>query len=101
MLNAVKKVNAHQNRILVVEFAEVKFEPAVLSSKTSLKPAAITRHHDFVRESKILRGGSEGLRLFGPLVQSFRPRPPRLQNSWPVNRHASLSLLFPRSRITQ
>src|SRR6267378_7607853 len=91
MLNAVKKMNAHQNKTQITEFAEVKFEPAVLRSKTSLKPlsrqlerhrADITRRDDFARGWKILRAGSEGVRSLGPLVQSLRPRPPgSLKNS--------------------
>src|SRR6266478_551702 len=86
MLIAVKTMSASLKKILLVEFGEVRFEPVILRSKTSLKPttrqrgrdrANITRHDGFDRELKILRAGSEGLRLFGPLVQSFRPRPQR------------------------
>jgi len=78
-------MNPSQKQIPIVEFAEVKFEPAVLRSKTSLKPVArqrerhradIPRRDDFARGWKILRAGSEGVRSLGPLVQSFRPRPP-------------------------
>jgi len=60
-------MNPSQKKKLMVEFAEVKFEPVILKS----------RRDDFAWEWKILRAGSEGVRLFGPLVQSFRPRPPR------------------------
>jgi hypothetical protein len=91
MLNAVKKMNAHQNKIPIVEFDEMKFEPAALKSKTSLEsatrrferhPAGISKHEGFARKWEILRAGSEGVSSFGPLVQSFRPRPPRpLRNS--------------------
>ena len=79
-------MNAQKIKIPIVEFDEVKFEPAVLSSKKSLKPAARNREGrpaDFVRrevvagEVGIPRRGSEGMSLFGPRVQSFRPRPQR------------------------
>ncbi len=80
-------MNTSQNKILIVEFGEVKFVPAVLLLKTGLKPttgqlerhpAIITRRDVFAGESKILRAGSEGVSSFGPLVQTFRPRLPRL-----------------------
>ncbi len=70
----------------MVEFGEVKFEPAILRSKTSLKPAArpleghpadIARRDDSARKWKILRASAEGVSLLGPLVQSFGPRPLR------------------------
>src|SRR6266478_4927183 len=86
MLNAVKTMNPSQNKIPIVEFGEVEFEPTVLRSKTSLKPATrqlvghpsdATEPDDFARERKILRAGSEGVSSSGPLVQSFRPRPQR------------------------
>ncbi len=79
-------MNPSQNKIPIVEFGEVEFEPEVLLLETDLKPTArqleghsadITRRDDFVRERKILRAGSEGVSSFGPLVQSFRPRPQR------------------------
>jgi hypothetical protein len=47
MLNAVKTMNPSQNKIPIVEFDEVKFEPAVLRSKTSFKP--VTGHARNVR----------------------------------------------------
>jgi hypothetical protein len=72
MLSAVKKMNPGQKKILMVEFAEVKFEPVILKSKRD----------DFAGGWRILRAGLEGVRLYGPLVQSFRPRPQRsLKNS--------------------
>jgi len=80
-------MNTSHNKIPFVEFGEVKFVPAVLLLKTCLKPttrqherhrANITKRNDFAREWKILRAGSEGVSSFGPLVQSFRPRSPRL-----------------------
>ena len=80
-------MNTSQNKIPIAEFREVKFVPAVLLLKTDLNPATqqserqpetITGRNGFAREWKILRAGSEGVRLYGPLVQSFRPRPPRL-----------------------
>jgi hypothetical protein len=85
MLNAVKKMNQNHKKILMVEFGEVKFEPAVLRSKTNLKLTTrrLERHSQisssamFAGEVGILRRSSEGVSLFGPLVQSFRPRPPR------------------------
>jgi hypothetical protein len=89
MLNAVKIMNPSQNKIPIVEFEEVKFEPAILRLKTSSKPAArqrgrpsaaISGRDAFAKEWRILRAGSEGVRLFGPLVQPFRPRPPRSLN---------------------
>jgi len=85
--NASKKMNTSQNKILIFEFGEVKFVPAVLLWKTGLKPTTrqlekhpviITRHDVFAGELKILRAGSEGVSSFGSLVQTFRPRPPRL-----------------------
>jgi len=104
MLNAVKKMNAHRMKIPIVGFDEVKFEPAVLRSKTSLKPATrqlerhsadITRRNLFANEVGILRRGTEGVRSFGPRVQSFRPRPQRLvKNS--AKRPARESELEPR-----
>ena len=36
--NASKKMNTSQNKILIVEFGEVKFVPAVLMLKTGLEP---------------------------------------------------------------
>src|SRR6266404_5145724 len=86
MLRAVNKINPILKKIPMVEFDEVKFEPAILRSKTSSKPAArqlgrhsadILRRDDFAKGLRIPRAGSEGVRLFGPLVQSFRPRPLR------------------------
>src|SRR4029077_12569248 len=86
MLSAIKTVSASLKKILLVKFGEVKFERAVVASKTSLKPAArqlgrhqadITRREAFARERGIPRAGSEGVRLFRPLVQSLRPRPQR------------------------
>jgi hypothetical protein len=86
MLNAAKKMNAHQNKIPITGFREVKFEPPVLRSKTSLKPATrqlernladITRRDLFAGEVGIPRRGSEGVSSLGPRVQSFRPRPLR------------------------
>jgi hypothetical protein len=86
MLNAVKKMNAHQNKIPIAGFDEVKFEPEVLRSKTSLNPATlkferhpapITKRDVFAGEVGSLRRGSEGVSSFGPLIQSFRPRLPR------------------------
>ena len=84
-------MNARQNKIPIAEFREVKFVPTVLLLKTGLKPtirqreehpANISRRNAFAREWEILRAGSEGVRLYGPLVQSFQPRPPRsLKNS--------------------
>ena len=84
-------MNSSQNKIPIVEFCEVKFEPAVLGSKTSLKPATrqLERHpadiikpNVFAGEVGNPRAGSEGVSSLGPLVQSFRPRPPRsLKNS--------------------
>jgi len=76
-------MNQRQITIPMLEFGEVKFEPAVLLLRTGLKPterhrANIIRRDDFVRGWKILRAGSEEVSSFGPLVQSFRPRPPRL-----------------------
>jgi hypothetical protein len=85
--NAIKKMNTSQNKIPIVEFGQVKFVLAVLLLKTDLNPATqqrerrpenITRRDGFAREWKILRAGSEGVSSFGPLVQSFRPRSPRL-----------------------
>ena len=38
--NAINKMNPSQRRIPIVEFGEVKFEPAVLRPKTNLKPPA-------------------------------------------------------------
>ena len=70
----------------MIEFGEVKFEPTVLRSKISLKRTAreleihranITAQAVFSREVENPRGGSEGVSSFGPLVQSFRPRPLR------------------------
>src|SRR6266446_5076722 len=91
MLNAAKQMNQSQNKIPIVQFGEMKFEPAVLKSKTSLEsatrrferpPAGISKRDVFARDREILRAGSEGVSSFGPLVQSFRPRPPRsLRNS--------------------
>ena len=86
MLSAVKEMNPSQNKIPIVKFGEMKFEPEVLLLETDLKPTArqleghsadITRRDDFVRERKIPRAGSEGVSSFGPFVQSFRPCPPR------------------------
>src|SRR6266403_390945 len=86
MLNAVKRMTPSLKKILMVEFDEVKFEPVILRPETSSKPAArqLGRHSaDILRRDvlakgwRILRAGSEGVRLFGPLVQSFRPRPLR------------------------
>ncbi len=86
MLNAVKTMNPSQNKIPIVEFGEVKFEPEVLLLGTDLKPTAGSLKDPrrvslgamtSFRERKILRAGSEGVSSFGPLVQSFRPRPPR------------------------
>ena len=84
-------MNQSQNKIPIVQFGEMKFEPAVLKSKTSLEsatrlferhPAGISKHEGFARKWEILRAGSEGVSSFGPLVQSFRPCPPRsLTNS--------------------
>ncbi len=80
-------MNPSQNKIPIVEFGEVKFEPTVLRSKTSLKPATrqlvghpsdATEPDDFARERKILRAGSEGVSSSGPLVHSFQPRPTSL-----------------------
>ncbi len=80
-------MNTSQNKIPIAEFREVKFVPAVRLLKTDLNPATqererqpenITRRNGFALEWKILRAGSEGARLYGPLVRSFRPRPPRL-----------------------
>ena len=97
-------MNTSQNKIPFVEFGEVKFVPAVLLLKTGLKPATrqherhwanITKRNDFAREWKILRAGSEGVSSFGPLVQSFRPRPPRsLKNG--AKRPAGESEMEPR-----
>ena len=79
-------MNAHKFKILTVEFAEVKFEPAVLRSKKSLKPATrkpeghpadMIRREVFAREVGVSRRGSEGVSSWGPRVQSFRPRPQR------------------------
>jgi hypothetical protein len=39
MLNAAKTMNSSQNKIPIVDSGEVKFVLAVVSSKTSLKPA--------------------------------------------------------------
>ncbi len=81
MLSAVKTMNPTQKRIPVGEFGEVKFEPAVLVLRTGLKATArhrqikMTRRGVFAKDWRIQRAGSEGVRLFGPLVQSFRPRP--------------------------
>jgi len=70
-------MNTSQNKILIVEFGEVKFVPAVLLLKTGLKPATrqlerhpaiITRRDGFAREWKILRAGSEGVSPFRTLV---------------------------------
>ena len=81
-----QKMNAHKIKIPIVEFDEVKFEPAVLRSKRSLKPVArqlerhsidITRRDLFAKEVGIARRGSEGVSSIGPRVQSFRPRPQR------------------------
>jgi len=58
-------MNRSQKKILIVEFAEVKFEPVILESKRNFFP----------RKWKILRAGSEGVRLLGPRVQSFRATP--------------------------
>jgi hypothetical protein len=67
-----QKMNPNQKKIPMVEFAVVKFEPVILESKRNFFP----------RKWKILRAGSEGVRLLGPRVQSFRPSPPRsLKNS--------------------
>jgi hypothetical protein len=72
MLSAVKEMNQSQKKTLMVEFAEVKFEPVILKS----------RRDDFAREWKILRASSEGVRVYEPLAQSFRPCPRRsLKNS--------------------
>src|SRR5258705_8988 len=80
-------MNTSQNKIPIAEVREVKFVPAVLLLKTDLNPATqqrerqpenITRRNGLAREWKILRAGSEGVRLYGAIVQSFRPRPPRL-----------------------
>ena len=75
-------MNPTQKRIPVGEFGEVKFEPAVLVFRTGLKATArhrqikMTRRAVFTKDWRIQRAGSEGVRVFGPLVQSFRPRPP-------------------------
>jgi hypothetical protein len=84
-------MNTSQNKNPIAEFREVKFVPAVLLLKTDLNPAIqqrerqpenITRRNGLAREWKILRAGWEGVHLYGPLVQSFRPRPQRsLKNS--------------------
>ena len=80
-------MSTSQKKIPMVEFGEVKFVPAVLLLKTRLKPttpqreehpANISRRNAFAREWKILRAGSEGVSSFGPLIQCFRQRPPRL-----------------------
>ncbi len=79
-------MNPSQNIIPIVEFDEVKFEPAVLRSKTSFKQvtrqlerhlADIIKRNVFAEEVENPRGGSEGVSSLGPLVQSFRPRPRR------------------------
>ena len=86
MLNAAKKMNSSQNKITIVDFREVKFVPAVITSKTSFKPvtrqpgrhpADIIKLNLFAEEVENPRAGSEGVSSLGPLVQSFRPRPPR------------------------
>ena len=71
-------MNTSQNKILIVEFGEVKFVPAVLLLKTGLKPTSrqlerhpviITRHDVFAGELKILRAGfgrSEFVRIACP-----------------------------------
>jgi len=66
-------MNTSQNKIPIIEFAEVKFEPAVLASKTSLKATTWQR--------------VPGCRWFGRSefvrkARSFRPSPSRsLKNS--------------------
>jgi len=50
-LNAAKEMNPNQKEIPIAELGEVKFEPAVLRSKTSLKP--ITRHREGHRADMI------------------------------------------------
>ena len=69
-------MNTRQNKIPIAEFREVKFVPAVLLLKADLNPATqqrerlpenITRRKGFAREWKILRAGSEGVRLYGRL----------------------------------
>ena len=79
-------MNPSEKKILMVEFGKVKFEPAVLRSKACLKRTAqqleihranVTVQAVFAREVEDPRGGSEGVRSLGPLVQSFRPRAPR------------------------
>ena len=91
MLNEVKTMNSSQNKIPIVDSGEVKFVLAVVSSKTSLKPATrqlgqhpadIIKLNLFAEEVENPRAGSEGVRSLGPLVQPFRPRPSRsLKNS--------------------
>src|SRR5882724_11655451 len=86
MLKAVKTMNSSQNKIPIVDSGEVKFVLAVVRSKASLKPATrqlerhpadIIKRNVFAEEVETPRAGSEGVRSLGPLVQPFRPRPPR------------------------
>jgi len=74
--SASKQMNTSQKRIPIFEFGEVKLEPAILRSKTSLKPttrqrdghrADIIKRHVFAREWKFLRAGSERVSSFGSL----------------------------------
>src|SRR6266850_1802640 len=91
MLNAAKTMNSSLNKIPIVDSGEVRFVLAVVRSKTSLKPATrqperhpadIIKRNLFAEEVENPRAGSEGVCSLGPLVQPFRPRPPRsLKNS--------------------
>ena len=66
-------MNPTQKRIPVGEFGEVKFEPAVLVLRTGLKATA--RHRQIKMTRRAVFAKDWRVRLFGPLVQSFRPRP--------------------------
>jgi hypothetical protein len=69
-------MNQSEITIPILDFEEAKFEPAILLLKTGLKSAE--RHQPHINRS----GKSCGLVRKecvspDPLVQSFRPRPPR------------------------